>query len=1343
MPTFGRITEFTKDMNWEDYVEQVTNFFGANSITDETKKRQIFLTSVGSDIFHLMKTLVAPAKLDTKRVSELTQLVQNHLNPKPSVIVSRFKFNSRNRTAGESISDYVVQLRKLAGKCEYGRTLNDMLRDRLVCGVNDDNIQVKLLAERDTMTFENALELALAMESAKQNARDIAVTETPKIHSMKETPQGYSRKVKNSSHQTKPLGKCFSCGGPHLRHTCKFRDAECHKCHRKGHISKVCGVNLSEKSTTPKKQSKAHRVTEDEVQETEDASECYEFTIREKTRNEPIMVTVDVNDAPVTMEVDSGAAVSIIDEPTYEKFFKTVQLRDTPIRLNSYTGKINILGQCDVVVKYKGQTAHVPLIVVKGQGPALLGRNWLRYIRLDWPNLLSVREAVNVKDITHEFPELFTEEMGKFTGPPVRLSVNENVKPVFCKARPVPYSLKGKIEEAIDKNIRDGIWKPIQYSEWAAPIVPVQKPDGSVRLCGDYKVTVNQACQVDKYPLPTVNEVFSKLSGGKTFTKIDLSQAYSQITVHEDFQKYLTVNTHKGLFAVTRLPFGISSAPGIFQRLMNCILGDIQGVAVYLDDILITGKNEAEHGATVRKVLEKLHEAGLKVKLSKCEFNSPCITYLGHRIDSQGIHPTDAKIQAIQKVQKPSNVSELKTFLGLVNYYAKFIPHLSSTLAPLYKLTQKEQPWKWGKAEENAMREVQNALSTDTVLVHYTESLPLLLECDASPVGVGAVLSHRFQDGTERPIAYASRCLTSAEKNYAQIDREGLALVFGVKKFHQYLYGRSFELVTDHAPLTSLLSAQKQVPTLASARIQRWALMLSAYQYTIVHKKGSKNGNADALSRLPLPVTSDGVVQPAEMIFCMQLLDDSPVTSKEIRLATQRDPILAKIYQWTMNGWPNENPGEEFKSYFKRKDEISVTDGILTWGMRVIVPRRIQEDVLKILHETHIGMSRMKALARNYVWWTDIDSDIENVVRRCVNCQSNLNAPPQAPLHPWEWPAKPWSRIHIDHAGPFYGSQFLVLIDSHSKWMEVEKVPNTASEPTIRSLQRIFATHGLPDTIVTDNGTAFTSDQFIKFCRQNGIRHVRSAPRHPSTNGLAERAVQTFKTAVRKMDSGIPIDFRVLKFLARYRITPQTTTGRAPAELLLRRVPKIHLDLLRGDVEARVEKNQDRQCKDDANRQGTSSRTFNIGDDIFTHCDPVGARRITWIPGVIRRVTGPLSFEIELRGRGMVKRHVDQIRKRWCDLPDVPNVPDIPTTTRSAVIPPPTEITEQELPSLATPPSDIEPVATPEPPATTVEPEDLQTATSGSDDLSDTPAPTPLRRSTRERKKPDRYIESY
>ena len=623
-------------------MEQVTYFFSANTITEDDKKRQVFLTCVGTESFHLMKTLVAPAKLDTKTVAELADLVQAHLDPKSSIIVSRYKFNSCNRKAGEPVADYIVHLRQLAKDCDFKASLNDMLRDQLVCGVNDDRIQLKLLAEKDTLTFENAMELALAMEAASKNAKDLCAG----------IANATVNAVKQGNQSKSPKGKCFSCGANHLCQSCKYRDAECHKCHKKGHISRVCGMlssttnkhrDSTDKGGKGKNSSQAHRVelhspsspsiasdiaTDRDIAAAQNLLAEYQvFAVRsENNKSPPVHVTVKIQGRFIDMEVDTGAAVSLIDETTYHKYYKSVPLKETEIRRNSYTNEIEIEGCLDVDVEYNRQHAKLPLVIVKGRGPPLLGRNWLHVIRLGWPNLLNVRSSNPLNNVVHEFPELFSDGLGLFNGQPEKLAIDNSVSPIFCKARSVPFALKPRIEQATDRNVKEGIWEPVQYSEWAAPIVPMQKTDGTVRLCGDYKVTCNKALQIDKYPIPSVNDIFEKLAGGKTFTKIDLSQAYSLIPVQEESLKYLTVNTHKGMFKVTRLPFGISSAPGIFQRLMDCVVGDIPGVACYVDDIVVTGAEESEHIATVQKVLERLRKAGLKVKPEKCAFMLPNIT---------------------------------------------------------------------------------------------------------------------------------------------------------------------------------------------------------------------------------------------------------------------------------------------------------------------------------------------------------------------------------------------------------------------------------------------------------------------------------------------------------------------------------------------------------------------------------------------------------------------------------------------------------------------------------------------------------------------------------------------
>ena len=269
---------------------------------------------------------------------------------------------------------------------------------------------------------------------------------------------------------------------------------------------------------------------------------------------------------------------------------------------------------------------------------------------------------------------------------------------------------------------------------------------------------------------------------------------------------------------------------------------------MYIDDILVTGSSEQEHLDNLAQVLQRLEAAGMRLKKEKCEFLVPAVAYLGHVISAEGLRTSDVKVKAIVDAPAPRNVTELRSFLGLVNYYGKFLPDLATTLSPLYSLLQKQKRWTWGQRQKDAFKSVKDLLMSSRVLVHFDDSLPLVLACDASPYGLGAVLSHRMPDGTERPVGFSSRTLAKAEQNYSQLDKEALAIVFGVKKYHQYLYGRQFEIKTDHKPLTHIFSESRAIPAMASGRIQRWALTLGAYNYTIQYKEGRENANSDALS---------------------------------------------------------------------------------------------------------------------------------------------------------------------------------------------------------------------------------------------------------------------------------------------------------------------------------------------------------------------------------------------------------------------------------------------------------------------------------------------------------------
>ncbi|XP_030040463.2 uncharacterized protein LOC115455850 [Manduca sexta] len=418
------------------------------------------------------------------------------------------------------------------------------------------------------------------------------------------------------------------------------------------------------------------------------------------------------------------------------------------------------------------------------------------------------------------------------------------------RARPLAYSLRAPVDQALDKLIADGIITAVETSDWATPIVPVVKTDGTIRICGDYKLTLNKCLEVDRFPLPRVEDLLVKLNGGVKFTKIDLSQAYAQFPLSEASKKYTVINTHRGLFQYNRLIYGLSSSPGIFQRKLEEMFADLPQVGVFLDDVILTGVNDKKHLETLHTVLDRLSKFGLKVEKKKCNFFVNSVTYLGYMIDKEGIHTNREKVEAIQRVPLPTTVSAVRAFIGMVMYYGKFIKNISTILSPLYALLKKGAKFLWSSECDTAFVTVKNKLMSSEVLVHYNPELPLILTTDASNVGIGAVISHEMPDGRERPIAFASRVLNTAERAYSQIDKEALSIIYGVKKFHQYLFGRKFILRTDHKPLVTIFGPKRGIPTMAASRLQRWAVILAAYRYDIEHVTTFRNG-ADALSRLP------------------------------------------------------------------------------------------------------------------------------------------------------------------------------------------------------------------------------------------------------------------------------------------------------------------------------------------------------------------------------------------------------------------------------------------------------------------------------------------------------------
>ncbi len=716
------------------------------------------------------------------------------------------------------------------------------------------------------------MKIAQGMEAAERNAQQLKGADPAVQFVTSRTSDGTAQKRTGPGDVT---AACYRCGrSNHHAPDCRFKDATCHNCGKKGHLSKVCRSKAPGHSGR-KKKGRVHKqmwVQRPSADSSDSDSDLPILRIGGESRTgHPITVDLEVNGRVLTMEVDTGAAVSIMSEQAQRRTFPDVSLKQSSTKLRTYTGEpMTVAGEMDVQVKYGSQSYKLPLLVVSGKGPTLLGRDWLQHIRLDW-KMIGLNTLDNgcdrVQSLLKKYPQVFQEKLGAMQHFQATLHVRQDTKAVFCKPRSVPFALKDAVGKELDRLESDGILQRVNHSDWAAPIVPVPKGDGRIRLCDDYKVTVNPSLDADQYPLPNPEELFASLAGGKRFSKIDLSQAYQQMPLQEESRVYTTINTHQGLYRYTRLPFGIASAPAIFQRTMDTILQGLAHVSCYIDDILITGVTEEEHLQNLEEVLKRLQLHGITAKSQKCAFMQQSVEYLGHRIDGDGLHTSPKKVEAVQFAPRPRNPKQLRSFLGLVLYYGKFLPNLASLLSPLHDLLKKDTRWRWSRECEHAFRQAKELLSSAAVLAHYDPRLPLRLAADASEYGVGTVLSHVYPDNWERPIAYASRTLTASERNYAQLEKEALSLVFGVRKFHQFLYGRQFTLYTDHKPLTTILGPKKGVPPLSAARLQRWALLLASYDYKIEYKNTAAHANADGLSRLPtttMALGSSAILSPRE-----------------------------------------------------------------------------------------------------------------------------------------------------------------------------------------------------------------------------------------------------------------------------------------------------------------------------------------------------------------------------------------------------------------------------------------------------------------------------------------------
>lgn len=1238
---------------WRRWVERFEITCAICKIVEDAERRLLILRFMGQTAYNTLSDRISPKKPLEVDYKDIVESLAQFFDPEPLELVENFRYHKRYQLENETIEEYLVVLRKLAKSCNFGNYLDTALRNQLVFGMKNTTAQKKCL-ERRNMTLKDVLEVALSHEMAEQGGKEIQ-----KYASSAKPVEVVQRIGKPNANMKIPAksasgSHCYRCGDAnHFANTCKFKDVVCSACNKKGHLRRVCQSNhsnlntnknqntggssakLSNNNKNNNNNSNNNKIKNVNLENFEEIVSMHNIKGKFKSK---MIVSLKCNGALLDFEADTGSPVSIAGIDIYNKYFADQRLNDSGIQLFSYCGKqLGLQGVIKILVQHGNCEKELELYISSGSKEPLMGRDWIIELGINLNDVLqNTLSSVHKLDVVSEIENLkqryacvFNDSLGKVAEFEAKLHIKANAKPVAIKHRQVPFALKDRVENELRSLVESGVLVPVMHSNWATPIVVVPKANGAIRICGDYKVTLNPRLERDEYPLPTVEELFAEISHGLKYTKLDLKKAYLQLGVASECQEMLTITTTKGLFRPTRLMFGISSAPAIWQRFMEQILGGIKGVSVFLDDVKITGSSDREHIETLETVLKIFDRYNIRINLDKSVFFADSIEYCGYAVDKDGIHKIQSKIDSINDMPQPKTKDEVRSFVGLVNYYGRFFPNLASILYPLNNLLKNDVPFIWDSKCENSFACVKREMQSDRFLVHFDPKLPLILACDASPVGVGCVISHIMPDGTERPIQYASKTLSEVQQKYSQFDREAYAVFYGVRKFHQYLFGRKFKLLVDNKAISQILSPSKSLPLLSVTRMQHYAIFLQDYNYEIIFRKSENHGNVDALSRLPIEDDKGCIMDEVDYLQ-IAMIETMPVSVEKLGEETRKDSSVKELIQGLRSGAIVHDKDR----FGIEQMEFSLLNNCLMRGMRAYIPKSLRENLLNELHDAHFGVVRMKNLARSYCWWPSIDHEIEMMAQNCVQCQLVRANPSKVPLHPWENAKSPFERVHADFAGPFHGKLFFVLMDAYSKWPEIYVIPDLTTDTTIKCCREIFSRFGIPENFVSDRGTQFTNSKFQDFLKMNGIKHQMGAPYHPSTNGLAERLVYTLKHKLKAINCH-PDDYEkeIATMLLKYRKTVHPSTGKSPSMLMFNRQIRCRLDFMLPRI---------------GNKASTSEikgkvKSFEINDKVLAR--NYRDSNLKWVCGTIIQKMGKLHYMIKLNDGRIWKRHVDQLRK--------------------------------------------------------------------------------------------------
>lgn len=1262
--------------NWDFFIQQWRDYEIATGLDKRGEKIRTatFRSIMGRDCVQLLQNLGITSENSLK---EAEDALEAYFIPKRNVVYERYEFNTCCQQEGENIDIYVNRLRKLASTCNYGAQTDEFIRDRLIIGLNSRSTKLRLLKEQD-LTLDKALEMCRASEHAEKQVKAIhsnqASSESVYVVKARQTDKGQQASNTEKRAQSKsktgtkkppdtPSERCTFCGNKRhqRRKDCPAFGQTCRKCKKANHFAKVC----MQKSNRQVNMIAEDQGSDEDYDDYEASSDDSVLTIQEiaavkgtKKRLSAKLTLCTLDDSEVEMNclLDTGATCNVM---SYRDLMILLQDGDPPVEnskvsLRLFDGTIvKPVGEITLLIKRKGKQHPTKFQIVEVSSQPLISAETCEQLDLISVNIEQVeavqhfQKADHGPNITKEFIVRHYKDVFEGLGHigDSKIVLKPDAKPVQHTPRRVPIAIKDKVKDKLDELENKGIIaKVTEPTEWISSMVVVMTPK-KIRICLD-PGDLNKAILRPRYQMPTLEEILPRISNAKVFSTLDAKDGFYQVKLDDSSSRLTTFWTPHGRYRYLRMPFGVNLAPEEFESKLHEHLDNLPGVIVLRDDILVIGKGETQgeaeqnHDQNLKGLLERARKINLKLNSNKMCLRKPEVKFMGHIISKDGLKPDPDKIKAVEEMPRPTNKKELLTLLGFVNYLAKFLPKLSEVTQPLRDLTRKEAQFIWATQHEEAFEKVKSLATKHPVLKFYDVKQPVTIQCDASDRGLGATL---LQEG--QPVSFASRTLSKTERHYAQIEKECLAIVFSCEKFNQYIAGKEEILVeSDHKPLQFIF--KKSIHT-APSRLQRMLLRLQRYNLRVIYKQGNKMYLADHLSRASLPVVEEFKNQfevfavEVESINPLEHIKVSPERLDQIQRSTGQDSVLETLKSTVLQGWPEskEQAPLNIREYWHFREEITLHNGILLKNQRVIIPKALRPEILSRIHASHQGITACIRKAKDVVFWPGMAADIKEMVEKCSVCAELQPQNSKEPLQSHKIPDRPWSRIAAD-IFTLQGQNYLVTVDYYSDFIEVDELADgTKSADVVKALKQQFSRHGIPDTLVSDNGPQFDCREFRQFATEWEFEHLTSSPYHPEANGKAEAAVKIVKRLFKKAkaDNKDP-----LIALLNYRNTPTEGLDTSPAQRLMSRRTRTLLPTVSSllhpkvptDIPQKIERKR-RQAKSYHDQKAKILPQIEVGQDV--RVAPTKENQ-QWRPGKCSKVLSDRSYLIDLES-GTIRRN--------------------------------------------------------------------------------------------------------